>query len=344
MITRHAVITTNPDMTDAATAASPTETIRYDVRGNVLETKDAGGGRRLFYYDHLDRKVAEVNALGTLSVWTYDGANNAIAARVYSTAVSLPAVSADPTAGTVRNPPSPATSDTFRETLYAYDRNNRLVETRVVGVRTGQYSAGAYTTGVGDLVTTNVYDASGNIVRQTDAGGASTFTFYDRLGRQVARVDQENYLTSYTLDAEGNFTKEERFASRLTGSAVTTASDPAALRTGVVKDTTLDRTTEFTYDLNGRRTAEKRLNVVYGNVDAGGNFAPAAPGRERRSSATSMTGWATSPARPKPPGTSPTSPTTSWAGRRPRPLRGSGTPAPRRRSGSRTRSIRPMTA
>ena len=56
--------------------------------------------------------------------------------------------------------------------------------------------------------------------------------------------------------------KEERFATKLSG-AVTTASDPVALRASVVNGAKAadNRVTEFLYDRNGRRTHETRLNV-----------------------------------------------------------------------------------
>lgn len=228
---------------------TPMETIAYDRRGNVIET-NAFGARTLFYYDDLNRKIAEVDAAGTLRTWTYDASGNAVSGRVYDAAIVLPA-----TAGGTA--PAPGAPNTYRETLYAYDLNNRLTQTTIVGVLIGQQGA-TYTSSVTSIVTRIEYDAAGNVVRQIDARGNSAYAFYDKLGRQVAAVDAEGYATFYTRDAEGNVLVEDRFDARPTGVAI--GADPATLRSGL--STTGLRTTTFTYDKNGRRLTESRAGVV----------------------------------------------------------------------------------
>jgi YD repeat-containing protein len=198
------VVTTSSDF--VTSTVTPTEAIAYDRRGNVIRTVNAGGAQTLFYYDDADRKVAEIDAVGTFRTWTYDDNDNATSARVYDTPVSL----SSPVGG-----PAPVGSGTYRETLYAYDRNNRLVSTTVEGLRTGQQTPAGYVSTVGSVVETRRYDAAGNVVSVTDGRGITTYSFYDKLGRQSAAIDGEGYLTAWTRDAEGNVLRETRYAERI---------------------------------------------------------------------------------------------------------------------------------
>ncbi len=115
-----------------------------------------------------------------------------------------------------------------------------------------------------------MYDAAGNIVRQIDGRGNSVWTWYDKLGRRVAQVDAENYLTAWDLDTNGNVPSETRHATRVTMAFDATTS-VAALKANVGTSGN-DRTTQFTYDRNGRRLSELRLGVAYSVVNAGGSL------------------------------------------------------------------------
>lgn len=331
------------------TSVTPISTIAYDKRGNIVQTVDQAGARTISWFDHLDRKVSQVDGVGTLHTWTYDLAGNVASERVYADPVAITPSSptgswtADtvveghigpprymasgeianvvqewtydctsstlteyaynaagevgiwdgtgyrvegswiPTSATpgtysgdysVRagtygalapTDPQPTGSGGYRETLYTYDRNNRLVASTVASQLVNLPANGnALTTS--NLVTQTVYDAAGNVVQVIDPNGRSVFSFYDKAGHKVASVDQENYLTSYTLDGDGNVLTEERFATRV-ASAVTTSSDPVALRANVAK-TADDRITVFTYDRNGHRLTEQRNGVASYTINA----------------------------------------------------------------------------
>jgi YD repeat-containing protein len=263
--TRDAIAVAGSGALGSAGSVVPTESIVYDRRGNVIETVDAAGARTLVYYDDLDRRIAQVNAVGTLSAWTYDGNGNVLTARVYGDAVALPA-------GAGGTPPAPVNASNYRETAYAYDRANRLVTTTVAALRTGQYAGSAYATSIGAVTVTNYYDRLGNLVQQTDGRGNDIFVFYDRLGRRVAQVDQEKYLTVWTLDADGNTTQETRHAGKVAIAVVAdrpgqTATTVAALQTSAGSGAA-DRVTSFTYDLNGRRLTAQRTGVVAKAINA----------------------------------------------------------------------------
>lgn len=67
----------------------PTETIVYDANGNVIRTTDAAGATSVFYYDALNRKTSEVNALGTVTTYAYDANGNVEKVRIYEHALNM---------------------------------------------------------------------------------------------------------------------------------------------------------------------------------------------------------------------------------------------------------------
>jgi YD repeat-containing protein len=258
------VSTLNPDTMAISTGISVAEYYTYDVRGNLIQTKDPLGNRTLSYYDANDRKIAEIDPRGKLTRWTYDRDGNVKSIRVYGDLISVPA-----------NPGGavPSSSNTnYREILYDYDRNGRLTKTTTGSVETFTFSSGSVI--VAPIISSNAYDAAGNIVLQTDGRQNNIFNFYDKNGRKIGQVDAEKFVTSYTYDAEGNVLSETRFGTRLTlsvSSATNFSSVLAAQATSID-----DRTTVFTYDRNGRRLTEKRLGVVAYSVNASGDLVSSA--------------------------------------------------------------------
>jgi YD repeat-containing protein len=229
------------------TSVVPTERIAYDRRGNVIEKVDANGARTLFWRDELDRVTVELDALGTYRAYTYDDNGNVLTSRVYDNQVSLPATAG----GAVPTVPG----GTWRETVNSYDALDRLKTTSIASVRTGAWNGSAYATSVGTIVTSFDYDANGNVVTATDANGAINYSWYDRLGRKIAEVDKENYLTTWYHDSNGNVLIERRHATRVAGT-------PSVGTVPSVANHADDRVTNFEYDRNGRRTLEQRTGVV----------------------------------------------------------------------------------
>ena len=241
---------------------TPFTVYSYDLRGNLIRTRDVNNCITDTYYDNLNRKIAQIDAAGTYSAWSYDADGNLQSATVYGDTVANPAQAG----GT---PPAPVNASNSRTTSYKYDADNRQIESRIANVRIGTSSSGVYTTELTDLVTTSVYDRAGDLIQQTDPRqNKSVFYFYDLMGRKVAQVDELNYLTTYQLDGEGNVLREDRFANALTGT-VTSSSNPTALKNSVAPSAD-DRTTTFTYDRMGRRLTETRLNVDTSALNSAG--------------------------------------------------------------------------
>jgi YD repeat-containing protein len=236
------------------TSVTPVDTVKYDLRGNVIETRDAAGGRVLRYYDDLNRKTVEINPVGAYSTWTYDATGNVVATRTYATMIALPANAG----GT----PPAAPGGGYRETTFGYDNLDRLTTSTVANVTYGSWNGSSYVVATGASTNTLTFDSTGNIITATDPNGAQVFFWYDKLGRQTAMLDAEGYLTTATLDPDGNTVSERRYATKFTG-VPNPAGAPPAVATHAD-----DRVTDFTYDKTGRRLSETRYNVVAHSVNA----------------------------------------------------------------------------
>ncbi|MFT4025416.1 MAG: hypothetical protein QM676_01245 [Novosphingobium sp.] len=220
----------------------------YDKAGNVIVQTAADGGKTYSFYDYNNRRTHEISPMGTLTRWEFDAAGNLVDQKVFATAVSLP--------GSPGGTP-PAGTGAYRETQFAYDRNNRVIQSTIVNVRTGAYNGSSYVTAAGQNLTSyNEYDAAGNLIKETDANGAAVYHWYDRNGRESAKLDQERALTTWTRDTNGNVVSETRFAAIHTATPDPYGAAPAGSATAG------DRTTTFTYDRMGRRLTETRAGVV----------------------------------------------------------------------------------
>jgi YD repeat-containing protein len=267
--TTHDVVSVVNDDLTTTTGITPGESMKYDRRGNVIEKIDAGGARTLFWYDDLGRAtdqlvqsyrdIATSTDKGTLTHTTYDGNGNALTVTVYGDLVTLP------TSWTATIP-SPVNSANCRLVTYAYDRSNRLHTTTVSGLRTGEFASGTWSFSTSDIVTTLDYDMAGNVIHQEDGRLNDVYTWYDKLNRKVAQVDAENYLTTWSYNADGNVSSETRYATPLSSFTAPSASTVPTPPSG--SSSADNRTTNFVYDRNGRRTSETRTGVDYTWVNA----------------------------------------------------------------------------
>lgn len=246
----------NAPVSETAQGVAPTETRKYDGRGNLIEVDDANGARTLHWYDGLNRKIATLDGVGTLRTFSYDGNGNVLKSRIYGDAVAAPAAAG----GT---PPAPVNANNFRETTNSYDFANRLISTSTGPVLTGAWNGSSFSTASVSLVTTYVYDQAGNLVKTTNPNGNSTYSWFDKRGKKIAGLDADGFLTTYALDQDGNVLTETRFATIWSG-AVSPSAPPA------VQSSANDRITKFTYDRNGRRLTEARQNVVSYSVSSSG--------------------------------------------------------------------------
>lgn len=260
------------DILDAATltvvsGTIPQELQYYDKRGNLIETavllRPGFYQRTLSFYDAADRKIAELSPLGQLTRWTYNDGTKPVKELRYSLPVALPA-----TAGSL--PPAPDAADTgVREKRFSYDANNRLLTTTLPSVQYFEMAAGTNTLTpfTQDVVTTNRYDGTGNVVQVIDSRGNSVWNYYDKLGRKTGQLDGENYLTVWTYDGNGNVVQQRQYANKTT--IVTTATTTLAqLQSDVVVHAD-DRITDFVYDEMNRVIEKTTQNVAAATVSSG---------------------------------------------------------------------------
>ena len=219
-----------------ATTVTPTETYAYDLRGNLIESKDANDARTLYFYDRLDRITHQISAEGTLVRNFYDANGNIAETRVYAHKEALPA-------NALGNPPatSAAEDNAARRTTFAYDDLNRLTDSYVHDVQTAEFGSSLTITALtNDLHTQYIYDNNGNVITTIDPNGNSITSTYDKLDRKINQYDAAGFRTYWAYNADGNVTYEIRLGSN--GDAW--------------------RTTYYTYDANGNRLTETRGSVL----------------------------------------------------------------------------------
>lgn len=270
----------------AVNGVAYTEDYRYDKRGNITQVDKYGWDgandydkvRSFVYYDDLDQKVAEAQqstaGAWTYSTFSYDKVGHIISTKVYEN----PLTTAPAQGGAAPAVPSGA----WRQTDATFDKLGRQTSTTVVStsadaIVSGNWTGTAYSTNAGaavssqNLVASQTYDANGNVVLTTDANGGKVYAWYDALNRKTTQLDAEGYLTTWSYDAEGNALQETRYATKYTGTVATPGINPPSVATNAA-----DRVTQFTYDRNGNRLTEKRLNVVAWTVNPDTGAASAA--------------------------------------------------------------------
>lgn len=245
--------------------ASPTTVNEYNAQGQLVrqsqlvDPTESIWASTYFYYDERGQNVAEIDALGYVTTHEYDAAGNEVRTVQYARQLTLgtwnlAGFAAPPITTLATSPDDPAGYD--RITECEYDRLNRKINERLVGLVTSETITGA------DQVTTYAYDAVGNRTRVTDQSGATTYMYYDVLGRQVAtaaptrdRGDGTDLtpLTRMRRDAFGNLVEQTIFArgaDTATSSGFTFTADSA------------DQTTRFMVD---------GMNRVIETMDGVGN-------------------------------------------------------------------------
>jgi len=187
---------------DTITASDAVLSTTYDPVGNQLTIIEPNGNIIHYGYDADNRRIAETNASGDITLRSHDGVGNVITTtepngnvttnhydalyRVIQVADGGGIVTSsgyDP----VGNRTSQADGD-GDTSMYAYDAINRLVS---VTDPLGHSSATAY-------------DPVGNVLQTTDRNGNSTLYIYDVLNRRISMTDALGDTTQYQYDAVEN--------------------------------------------------------------------------------------------------------------------------------------------
>ena len=175
---------------------------RYDLVGTMLSTTDANGQATEYVYDDSYRLLRTTDADGNAVTYAYDKVGNKTHEENVSTGLvvqygydALNRVTA--IAQTVRVPGAVPPTVTYSTTYLYEDATNAVVVTDPRGIKTRTEQDGldqVFRTVVDvdtlQLVTTNTYDAFGNLKTVSDAqGGDIDVTYdYDGLGRKIRHL------------------------------------------------------------------------------------------------------------------------------------------------------------
>lgn len=146
----------------------------YNLDGTVSDEKDGKGNAiATFGYDSLARLTSQTDALGNVTLFTYDGAGNELTKQ-------------DPGGNCGGAPPTSCTT-------MGYDAGNELTSI-------------TYTDGVTPNVSGITYDADGKRVSMTDGTGASTWA-WDSLNRLTSFRDGHGDQVQYQYNLRGLVTQ-----------------------------------------------------------------------------------------------------------------------------------------
>ncbi len=240
----------------ATVLASPTTLYQYDAFGNVIRvrqlvdpTGQAAGypqyADTYAYYDRRGLKVATVDPGDYLTTTAYNAFADAVRTVQYAQALA----SAPPLGGAPPAAPSQiGASD--RATAYLYDKLNRKSDQIVMGVQVALSGGAINSSTTVEQVTTYQYDKVGNQIAVTDGAGATSYTYYDNLGRVIATAAPARVvdgtagdpstilipLTTYENDAFGNVVSQTVHAAgaATVNSSGYTLANPAPTHTSVV--------------------------------------------------------------------------------------------------------------
>ncbi|MCD4487017.1 hypothetical protein LQR31_21330, partial [Chromobacterium vaccinii] len=241
--------------------------IDYDALGRQTKITDAEGGVETMTYDAFGNKATYTNQLGAVFSYDYDAAGHVLkeTGRDGATVLSAKRFEYDAFGNRTLQVEAEGQPEQ-RRTSYGYDANNRLVSQRGDVVHTYTLTGADLKPLEADVAPTETrrYDAAGNLVEFTDAGGNVTRSAYDSQNRKVRERNGDGYVTTWAYDGAGNVTEQRVYATAVGLPADGGAPQPAD---GAC------RITKFEYDNNNRlkRTIIPDQLIIRGNAQKGGS-------------------------------------------------------------------------
>jgi YD repeat-containing protein len=204
----------------------------YDANGHLRMTENPTGQRTYLLYDAAGRKVADIDADGSLVEYVYDGNDQLTQTIRYANTIDTALLTgadgkpADIALAALRV----ATPGADRTSWNSYDAAGRLVKSVDVqgfvtqidydgasrAVRTVRYANAISTAALGSAPAPEAINPAGS------AADRITRSFYDHDGKLLGDLDAEGYLSTYRYDIGGRLVETVAYA---------TATD-SALRAG----------------------------------------------------------------------------------------------------------------
>lgn len=251
-------------ITDALGEATLTT---YDPVGNVLTVTDSNGHSTTSVYDADNRRTSATDALGEQTQYRYDGGTFAGPVR----GINCNQCGATPGSDLVTEQIDPDGSAGVHAgvTTMKYDALDRVI----IKVRkTGCLGAGCPDTiTANDAVTTDVYDAVGNRLNETEPDGNAKTYVFDADNREIQATNAAGDITLTTHDGVGNIRTVTTPDLNATTNAydvvdrLATVSDSIGAVAGYTYDPVGNRvmstdgngrTTGYGYDADNRRVTE----------------------------------------------------------------------------------------
>jgi len=239
-------------------------------------------------YDAVGQPVARIDAEGNVATTTYDAEGNPIASTAYAvplTTSQLATLGNAPTFAALQADLSPGSSD--RTTRAIYDADNRAVATIDAG---GDATVTTYDA-IGNAIASTSYATPLSLAQMaalgsmptlaalqadltTSAQDQTTLSFYDSLGRVVAQIDADGYLTTITYSETTHTTTTTRYATALTENQLTSvmSNETVTALVGILGTQTINEQSSVTYNAEGQpasSVAADGTRTTYVYDDAG---------------------------------------------------------------------------
>lgn len=215
-------------ITHGTGGTTSTQTMAYDIYGNILAATDGEGKTTTFAYTPFNLTASGKTAEGIVTRFTYDANNNKTKEEIYTLTggtvgtviyeydildrVSKKIAQINASGSTVTalmtydgNGNVLTTKEGSGATIkLAYDEMNRIWEKRIVADPNNAAL---------DIVKTNGYDRNGNATSATDPNGNVTLSVYNLHDRLIKTMDPIGTYATSAYDPSGNLTESNAFSS-----------------------------------------------------------------------------------------------------------------------------------
>jgi YD repeat-containing protein len=239
---------------------------------NIRPAASAQDGKTWSFYDDIGRLTNQVDALGYVTEFRYEGASRLMSTMRYATPIDTTQLSTDGAIRPYLVVPDDWEHDRLTSNFYDHDGLLRLTidsENYPIEyfydaagrlVRTTQYAntvPGLYSPVSRYLPTYNAHqDGSiAGLLPAADPGDVSTYNYYNARGQLVGKVDAGGFLTEIVYDDNGRVAQTIRYASPANG-PVTETSTLASLRP---QSSSSDQVSSSTWDALGRLATQTNV-------------------------------------------------------------------------------------